>query len=724
MKSTLIAVLVFCFLSALSFRSFSQAVDINDSLALVDLYDSTDGANWNSNTNWLTGNVSTWTGVTVENGRVTSLSLNDNNLSGSIPSSIENLTELRYLDFAGNHLNGNIPSTLGNLENIIILYLQGNQLSGSIPSSLGNLTKCTYFSLGNNNLTDNIPSSLGNLLSVQSFYLGDNQLNGTIPPSLGYLPNCAFLYLGNNDLTGEIPYELGNFLNIKQIDLSGNLLTGTIPPQLGNLKTLLTLNLSSNQLKGNIPSSFSNLENLSSLSLSYNQLNGSIPTSLGNLKNLYFINLRNNQLSGSIPESFGNLTGLVHLILKNNQLSGTIPSTLGRLSKLSTLNLMSNHLGGSIPSSLGNDTSLTIIDFQLNKLTGQIPATFGNLKNLGKFNTYSGATGYLDLSYNQLSHTIPSSLGNLSNLDYINMSNNLLTGEIPSTLSNLSNLDFLSIANNKFTFNGMETLVESLGNIDSLIYFPQDTLPIYNQNNIVSVSAGGTPSNDTFRLFKDGVLETMQIGDSTFEITSTGKYNITVTNAIATKLTLFSDTINITTLPISLSSFSAIKKPSSVLLNWQTASEQNNAYFAIERSNNGNTNFKEIARVNSKGNSNQLQQYSFEDFSPLSGSNYYRLKQVDKDGKSTYSKAVFVDFDKPILIKLYPNPVKDILVLEGLNANTKTTISIIDLQGNVLGKTSATNSTYKWNIKQLPAGNYYVRIEADKKVETMKFMKE
>ena len=85
---------------------------------------------------------------------------------------------------------------------------------------------------------------------------------------------------------------------------------------------------------------------------------------------------------------------------------------------------------------------------------------------------------------------------------------------------------------------------------------------------------------------------------------------------------------------------------------------------------------------------------------------------------------MFVDFGKPTSIKLYPNPVKDILTLEGLNANTKTTISIIDLQGNTLAKAFTTNSTYTWNIKQLPAGNYYVRIEADKKITTMKFVKE
>ena len=73
-----------------------------------------------------------------------------------------------------------------------------------------------------------------------------------------------------------------------------------------------------------------------------------------------------------------------------------------------------------------------------------------------------------------------------------------------------------------------------------------------------------------------------------------------------------------------------------------------------------------------------MQQYAFEDFDPLSGCNYYRLKQIYTDGKSIYSKTVFVDFGKATAIKLFPNPVKDILTVEGLNANNKTTISIID----------------------------------------------
>jgi hypothetical protein len=175
-------------------------------------------------------------------------------------------------------------------------------------------------------------------------------------------------------------------------------------------------------------------------------------------------------------------------------------------------------------------------------------------------------------------------------------------------------------------------------------------------------------------------------------------------------------------LPITLSSFTATKKQLSVLLNWQTHNEQNNAYFIIERSNSSNTKFMEVGRVNSKGNSNHLQQYSFEDLNPFIGANYYRLTQVDKDGKSTYSKIVFIDFRKAATIKLYPNPVNDVITLEGLQGTSN--ISIIGLQGSILAKITATNSTYSWNIKQLPSGTYYVRIEEGKNVTTLKFVKE
>lgn len=103
---------------------------------------------------------------------------------------------------------------------------------------------------------------------------------------------------------------------------------------------------------------------------------------------------------------------------------------------------------------------------------------------------------------------------------------------------------------------------------------------------------------------------------------------------------------------------------------------------------------------------------------PLIGTNYYRLKQVNKDGTATTSKTVSVDFSKAAIIKIYPNPVKNIITIEGLTGK-KSTISIIDINGRVLTTTSVNDATYTWNIKALPQGTYYLRTEADKKINTV-----
>jgi hypothetical protein len=75
----------------------AQAVNKQDSLALVDLYNSTNGASWTNNSGWLTGPVTTWAGITVAGIRVTEIDLGYNNLNGSIPASISNVRNFTYL---------------------------------------------------------------------------------------------------------------------------------------------------------------------------------------------------------------------------------------------------------------------------------------------------------------------------------------------------------------------------------------------------------------------------------------------------------------------------------------------------------------------------------------------------------------------------------------------------------------------------------------------------
>jgi hypothetical protein len=322
----------------------AQAVDVQDSLALVDLYNSTNGPGWVSSTNWLTGPVSTWHGVTVTGSRVTSLDIRLNALTGPIPSSIGNLTSLNFLD------------------------------------------------------------------------------------------------LGSNALTGSIPPSIGNLVNLTALDLSANKLTGTIPSTLGNL------------------------------------------------------------------------TNLTELELHVNKLSGTIPSTFGNLKQVYLLELGQNRLSGKIPSSIGNMTSLQLFDIFQNNLTGSIPGSFAKLKNLSSIIAYS----------NHLSQP--------TNVQF-------------STAS-LPNLNDILIYYNNFNFNGLESLVAG---VPDFSYGAQANLTIHQSANTLSVSAGGTLSNNTYKWYMVGQLSPVVIvGDSVFHPTQSGMYHATVTNAIATKLTLATDTVSYT----------------------------------------------------------------------------------------------------------------------------------------------------------------------------------
>ena len=201
-------------------------------------------------------------------------------MSGSIPTSLGNLTKLTRLNLSENQLSGPIPASLGNLTNLTLLDLRENQLSGTIPAWLGNLTNLTGLYLGSNQLSGSIPTSLGNLTNLRGLSLGDNQLSGPIPASLGNLTNLTHLFLWGNQLSGEIPASLGNLTNLTHLFLWGNQLSGEIPASLGSLRQLETLSLRNNMLTGAIPASLGSLTNLHLLYLRSNMLTGCVPHGL------------------------------------------------------------------------------------------------------------------------------------------------------------------------------------------------------------------------------------------------------------------------------------------------------------------------------------------------------------------------------------------------------------------------------------------------------------
>ena len=173
------------------------AVD-QDRAVLISLYETTGGDNWGDNTNWLTSaySLDQWYRVETDDaGRVTSLDLDYNGLTGSIPEVLGQLNNLKFLDLGYNYLTGTIPETLSNLKSLKFLDLSYNALTGEIPEALGQLDSLQYLVLGHNQLTGEIPEALGQLNNLRGLWLKGNQLTGCIPLALQALQAKA-----SNDL--------------------------------------------------------------------------------------------------------------------------------------------------------------------------------------------------------------------------------------------------------------------------------------------------------------------------------------------------------------------------------------------------------------------------------------------------------------------------------------------------------------------------------------------
>lgn len=166
-------------------------------------------------------------------------------------------------------------------------------------------------------------------------------------------------------------------------------------------------------------------------------------------------------------------------------------------------------------------------------------------------------------------------------------------------------------------------------------------------------------------------------------------------------------------LPVKLMQFSAVRQGSAVRVAWATASEQNSAYFLVQRSADGRT-FSDLQRVAIQGNSTSRRDYTAFDATPLAGLSYYRLRQVDKDDKEYYSPAVAVRFDgqqpTPTLVA-YPNPAtaQGFQVLATNLSTTGGTVRVFDNVGRlVLTHVAATAEATIQPGSPLASGIYFV----------------
>ncbi len=473
--------------------------------ALIALYNATNGANWTNNTNWnTTAPVDTWNRVTVTNGHVTAITLQANNLVGSIPPEIGNLTELTILVLYTNQLTGVIPPEIGNLTKLVSLNLPSNQLTGFIPPELGNLTSLTDLTLDNNQLAGSIPPEIGNLTNLTSLRLGNNTLTGNIPSELGNLINLSIFIIRNNEISGIIPAELINLNNLTHLYLNNNQLSGNLPP-ISSPKSYIYIS-DNNFHFSNLENEFTAYQTNTTILFEYspqrkfdnietiNIILGNtytLSTSLTSLNNNYQwykdgeaivdATQKDYIITNALTTDVGDyhcevtnstVTGLtlernpIHII--NDGAACAIPQI-----EKDALLAFYNATSGDFWTNKTNWNStepvcdwfgvtvanghVTELNLFKNNLNGIIPIEIGNLTNLTS----------LELMWNNLSGVIPLELGDLTGLTNLKLAINKLTGGIPSELGNLISLTELRLDSNKFG-GTIPTELSNLINLTSL----------------------------------------------------------------------------------------------------------------------------------------------------------------------------------------------------------------------------------------------------------------
>ncbi|GAY60448.1 hypothetical protein CUMW_202040 [Citrus unshiu] len=423
------------------------------------------------------------------------LHMADNDLRGSLPWCLANMTSLRILDVSSNQLIGSISSSpLIHLTSIEDLILSDNHFQ--IPISLEplfNHSRLKIFDAENNEINAEIIESHSLTtpnFQLQSLLLSSGYRDGiTFPKFLYNQHDLEYVRLSHIKMNEEFPnWLLENNTKLRQLSLVNDSLVGPFRLPIHSHKQLRLLDVSKNNFQGHIPLEIGDiLSRLTVFNISMNALDGSIPSSFGNMNFLQFLDLSNNQLTGEIPEHLAmgcvslrslalsnnnleghmfsrnfNLTNLIWLQLEGNHFVGEIPQSLSKCSSLQGLFLSNNSLSGKIPRWLGNLTVLRHIIMPKNHIEGPIPLEFCQLRILQ----------ILDISDNNISGSLPScydfvcieqvhlsknmlhgqlkegTFFNCLTLMILDLSYNHLNGNIPDRVDGLSQLSYLILAHN------------------------------------------------------------------------------------------------------------------------------------------------------------------------------------------------------------------------------------------------------------------------------------
>jgi Leucine-rich repeat (LRR) protein len=255
-----------------------QDVPQPEKQSLLDIFAATGGStHWNVKSHWGQHNypVNKWYKVGVLSSHVHSIVMSSNGMTGSLPQTIGNLTQLCMIELATMpELTGSLPKSLCSIRTLRRLCICRCGLTGQIPEEIGCLLQLEELQLFGNQFSGTIPHSIKNLVNLKLLSLGEytggnNFSPAALPIAFSYLHQLEALFLANCNIRGPLPEWIGNLTELRQLDLQHNQLSGILPHTIGRLTNVLYLNLKDNtQLGGTLPvNALGQLTKLNRLSL-------------------------------------------------------------------------------------------------------------------------------------------------------------------------------------------------------------------------------------------------------------------------------------------------------------------------------------------------------------------------------------------------------------------------------------------------------------------------
>ncbi|ESQ33428.1 hypothetical protein EUTSA_v10007627mg [Eutrema salsugineum] len=302
--------------------------------------------------------------------------------TGPFPQFLFQLPKLYFIRISGTHLSGPLPANIGALR-LTDVTIEDNQFTGPIPSSISNWTRLNRLSLASNRFSGTIPEIFKSMRELKSLDLSRNRFSGKLPSSIASLaPTLTYLDLSQNNLTGTIPNYLSRLQALSTLDLSMNKFLGVVPMSFANLTGLFKLRLSHNLLTGPLPN-LKFIDGIGSLDFSYNRFQLKIiPKWVTKSPVIYSLKLAKCGIKMSLDKwKPKRIKSCIDIDLSENEISGNPTGFLNKAEGLYEFQASGNKLRFD----LGNLTfakTLQKLDLSRNLVFGKVPVSVAGLKEL------------------------------------------------------------------------------------------------------------------------------------------------------------------------------------------------------------------------------------------------------------------------------------------------------------------------------------------------------